>query len=124
MEKERRGHAPEKKKQALRPLVGGFLKAGSLGVVLGMDLSKPLICFPRCAPSGSWSLLIGQRQGRVISHCSWFWHRPPGFPASLGLGLKHSEAHTLSPGSRLAQGPDPQEEPRARGGKATSFVRC
>ena len=89
---ERKAYAyPEKKEHALGgALLGGFLKAGSLGAVLGAGLNKIVICFSRCAPSGSWSLLIGQRQGRAISHCSWVWHRPPGFAAFLGLGLKHS----------------------------------
>ena len=51
------------------------------------DLNRIFIRFSRYVLSEWWS--PGARAGVSIC-CSWSWHRPPGFAASLGLELKYS----------------------------------
>ena len=39
---------------------------------------------------GHGLLWLVSARASVFSHCSWFWHHPPGFAAFLGLDLKHN----------------------------------
>ena len=53
------------------------LQAGILGEVSGEGCSKVFISSPGVPFKG------------LSNHCSWFWHRPPGYAAFLDLKLKH-----------------------------------
>ena len=50
-----------------------------------ISIGSPGVSFQGCV-STDWSV-AGQG---ALSHCSWFWHCPPGFAAFLGLELKHN----------------------------------
>ena len=64
---------------------GGNLRGGLRG-----GFKQNIHQFSRCSLSGSWSPMIGQCQGRVFSHYSWFGHCPPGFAVLGGLELKYN----------------------------------
>ena len=66
--------------KAFLSLAGGNLTEG-----LGKASAEGTPQLYRCALSGSWSPLIGQRQGL---HCNWFWYHPAGFCCFSGPGAE------------------------------------
>ena len=66
--------------------LGGRNLRGGLRGELRQNICFPAVLLHRVLVSVNWSMT----EQEVLSHCSWYWHGPPGFTAFLGLELKYN----------------------------------